>query len=256
MGPYPLREDEQLEAGSGPYSPEEVVLIGKLLKSGDWTQQQIARVTTRNQSTVSRLAKRLGIDATDVQDKLEPARAVLAGNVRTRQLQQAAQMTDQIDRLLLQMHSPILRMKQTSDGTVHTYKSAPSAAEQRDCSISIGVLTDKRSLIMRDQPSHDNQNSIINLTDTLRVPYHAIEMARAIEAVEQKLPHTFTALTLEAASKTLSLYREIGGELDMRALRTHVVGEGKAAAQEIITETFHTKHEPYGISREHSAAIT
>ncbi len=166
-GPYPLREDERLEPGSGPYSPEEVTLIGKLLRSGDWTQTQIARATTRNQSTVSKLAKRLGIEAVDIQTKMEPARAVLAGTQRTRQLAQAVEMGEQISRLLLQMRSPVLRMKQTSDGTVHTYRSAMTAAELRDCSISIGVLTDKRSLILRDQPSDENRQSIIGFFDTL-----------------------------------------------------------------------------------------
>jgi hypothetical protein len=199
-GPYPLRPDEHLEPGSGPYSPEEVVLIAKLLKSGDWTQQQIARVTTRNQSTVSRLAKKLGIDAIDVQDKMVPARAVAAGNVRARQLAQASQMSEQIERLLAQMRTPLLRMKQTSDGTVHSYRSMPSAAECRDYSISIGVLNDKRLAILRDQPSHDNQNAVMGLMETIRVPYFACEMANSIEAIEKKNPHTFTALTGPNAS--------------------------------------------------------
>jgi hypothetical protein len=211
IGPYPLQPEERLEAGTGPYSPEEVALIGKLLKSGDWTQQQIARVTTRNQSTVSRLAKKLGIDAMDVQEKLVPARAVLAGTQRTRQLAQAVEMGEQISRLLLQMRSPVLRMKQTTDGTVHSYKSPPSAAEQRDCSISIGVLTDKRSLILRDQPSDEGRRGIIDFFDSVRD--RALQDAGLTLATAQLAQHVKPTTERERLYQLLVLEDEKEGKV-------------------------------------------
>jgi hypothetical protein len=245
-GPYPLREDEQLQPGSGPYSPEEVALIGKLLKSGDWTQTQIARATTRNQSTVSKLAKRLGIDAMDVQEKMVPARAVLAGTQRTRQLAQAVEMGEQISRLLLQMRSPVLRMKQTSDGTVHTYKSMPSAAEQRDTSISIGVLTDKRSLILRDQPSDDGRQGIIGLFDAIRD--EALKEAGLTLATAQLAQHVKPITERERLYQLLVLEDEKEGKV-ARAIEKvpEVQPEPEPESQPVPL---------YGISREHSNAIT
>lgn len=246
IGPFPLRNEERLEPGTGPYSPEEVALIGKLLKSGDWTQQQIARATTRNQSTVSRLAKKLGIEAIDVQDKLVPARAVLAGTQRARQLAQAVEMGEQISRLLLQMRSPVVRMKQTTDGTVHSYKSMPTAAEQRDCSISIGVLTDKRSLILRDQPDDSTRLGITAFFDVV--------VAKALQEGGMQLATAQLAQHVKPNTERERLYQ-------LLILEDEKEGKVARAIEKVPDPQPEPEPQPEpsrvnSISREHNAAIT
>jgi hypothetical protein len=168
MSPSADRAELQIVPRPGPFAPDEEAQVVVLINRGT-PRNEIARQTGRDPSTVSRLAKRHGLNF-DRSITTAPARAAAASDLSLRRLAIAVKMADQLERIVDDMGRPltIARVNSRTGKLEVTKLPRPDAAAQRDMALAAGILFDKVSHTLTVNAPQEGRAAVIALVEILR----------------------------------------------------------------------------------------
>jgi len=178
-------DELQIVKRPGPFAPDEEAQVIVLIKRGT-ARNQIARMTGRDGSTITRIAQRAGLSFD--RDHLAPIRAARASDLSLRRLAIAQQMADHLEKLVAELHRPLtIRRINTRTGAVEVLKlPQPDPAAKRDLAIAIGILSDKISNVLTTSAPQEGRAAIINLFESLKLTVAAEDAKPAPQIIDQE----------------------------------------------------------------------
>lgn len=177
--------EPQIVKRPGPFAPDEEGHVVVLIQRGV-ARNAIARLTGRDGSTITRIAKKAGLSF-DRAGMTAPARAAQASDLSLRRLAIAAKMADHLERLVDELHKPLtVRRINSRTGAAEAVKlPEPDPAAKRDLAISIGILSDKIGNILTVNAPQEGRAAIIALVEALRLGDPADPRAARNQIIDQ-----------------------------------------------------------------------
>lgn len=162
-------DDIQFDKRPGPLPPDDRERVIALIKRGV-ARNEIARMTGRDGSTITRLAQQAGLSF-DRGRVTAPARAAKASDLALRRLALAHKMADHLDKLIDELHKPqtIHRINTRTGATEVMKRVEPDPASKRDLAIACGILADKISHVLTTNAPQEGRVAVIALFEHMKL---------------------------------------------------------------------------------------